>query len=190
MRRLAPFVLAAVLLAACSSGGEVADFGDAAPDPDGPTLPADLGIDVAEAPAPEEVPPPDAWLFEGGWPETAAYVAREAEEGRATLVNLFASWCDPCERELPLLFAAAEANPEITFLGIDHQDRREDGEAFVEEQGFPFATIYDFEGDVAFAVGARGMPTTVVFDHDGRMVGRIIGEATESSLEDLLDEVR
>jgi cytochrome c biogenesis protein CcmG, thiol:disulfide interchange protein DsbE len=182
-------VIAAVVLAGCSSGAEVVDFGAPPPD-DAPSVPADGGLDATAVDAPAEVPPPDADLFPGGWEEAAAWIVREAEAGRPTLVNIFASWCGPCEREMPMLIDAADATPEVAFLGIDHLDRLEDGRAFVDELGIPFATIHDIDGDVAFAVGARGMPTTVVFDTDGRLAGRVVGELTEASLAQLLDEVR
>lgn len=192
MRRKSPIavtVVAALLLVACtSSGDEVAEFGPV--DEDAPEVPADGGVDVADAEAPDEVPPVDARLASGGWPEAAAFIAREAEAGNPTLVNIFASWCPPCRAEMPMLLESDEANPEITFLGIDHQDRYEDGEEFVDEFDVDFATIHDLDGDVAFAVGGRGMPTTVVFDDEGRLAGRVVGELTEQSLEDLLDEVR
>ncbi len=181
---------AAVLLFGCGTGDdEVVDFG-ATPGDDAPAMPADDGVDVFAAAAPGEVPPPDARLFGGGWPEAAAFIAREAEAGNPTLVNIFASWCGPCRAEMPMLLEARDDNPEVTFLGIDHLDRYEDGEEFVDELGIDFATIHDLEGDVAFAVGGRGMPTTVVFDRDGQLAGRHVGELTDSSLAQLLDEVR
>lgn len=169
-------------------GREVVDFGIQV-EPDRPVLPADLGLDVADAPTPTEVPPSDAVLASGGWPELAAMIAREAEAGRATLVNLFASWCIPCRDEMPLLLEARAANPQVTFIGIDHLDRYEDGLAFVEELGVDFATLHDPEGDVAFAVGSRFMPTTLIFDQQGRLAGRIFGEVTPTSLARLLAEV-
>jgi thiol-disulfide isomerase/thioredoxin len=176
--------------AACTdSGGEVVDFG-ATPGEDAPRVPADDGVDVFAVEPPESVPPVDARLVPGSWPEAAAFIAREAEAGNPTLVNIFASWCGPCRAEMPMLLEARDDNPDITFLGIDHLDRLEDGEAFVEEFGIDFATIHDLDGDVAFAVGGRGMPTTVVFDRDGRLAGRVVGELTETTLAQLLDEVR
>lgn len=187
--RVASLLAAAALVVGCGSSSEVVDFG-AQPPEDGPALPADAGLDVADADAPETVPGPDARLADGGWPEAAAFIAREAEAGQATLVNIFASWCGPCRSEMPMLIEASAANPDVTFLGIDHMDRRADGEAFVDEFGVDFATIYDVDGDVAFAVGGRGMPTTVVFDRDGRLAGRVVGEVTPAALEDLLAEVR
>ena len=189
-RLLMVALVAAFALSACSdSGSEVVDFG-VAPGEDAPRVPADDGVDVFAVDPPEVVPPADARLVPGGWPEAAAFIAREAEAGNPTLVNIFASWCGPCRAEMPMLLEARDENPEVTFLGIDHLDRLEDGEAFVEELGIDFATIHDLDGDVAFAVGGRGMPTTVVFDRDGRLAGRVVGELTGTTLAQLLDEVR
>ncbi len=146
-------------------------------------------IRVDDADTPDQVPPRDAQLADGGWPETAAWIRRENADGRPVLVNIFASWCAPCRREMPLLIDAAAERDDIAFLGIDHLDQRADGERFVDEMGITFPTIYDIAGDVAGALGARGMPTTVVFDVDGRLAGHHTGELTASSLDRLLNEV-
>ncbi len=147
-----------------------------------------LSVRGVEEPA--EVPPRDAVLADGGWPEAAAWIRRENADGRPVLVNILASWCAPCREELPVLLDAYDANPDIAFLGIDHLDRREDAERFIEEMDVRFPTIFDITGDVAAAVEARGMPTTVIFDEDGNLVAHHSGLLTESQLEDLLDRVR
>lgn len=189
-RFVALLLMMVLVLAACSSDGEVVDFGDAAPGTDAPSVPADGGLSVYDAPSPMSVPPSDARLVSGGWPEAAAFIAREADQDRPVLVNIFASWCGPCRAEMPMLLEAAAAESDVTFLGIDHMDRLEDGEAFVEEFAIDFATLHDLDGDVAFAVGGRAMPTTVVFDRDGQLAARVFGELTPTSLEQLLSQVR
>ena len=137
-----------------------------------------------------ELPPRDAVLADAGWPEVAGWIRRETEAGRPVLVNLFASWCEPCKRELPLLVDAASEADDVTFVGVDHQDQRENAAAMLEDFAIDYPTLYDPAGETAFEVGARGMPTTVVFDRDGRLAGRVIGELTEASLAKLLEEVR
>lgn len=190
MRRVVAVLAAGALLVAGCTDDEPVTFGDVEPDESAP-LPADSGLNIAEVPEPTQpVPSRDAVLEDGGWEETAAWIARENAEGRPVLVNILASWCTPCRVELPLLMETADANPDVAFLGIDHMDRREDAEAFVEEMAISFPTIYDDAGDVAAAVGSRVMPTTVVFDTDGRLAARVFGELSERSLEDLLDAVR
>jgi thiol-disulfide isomerase/thioredoxin len=51
-----------------------------------------------------------------------ADVALAAAPGQPTVVNFFAAWCEPCQRELPALRDAAAANPGVAFVGVDHQD--------------------------------------------------------------------
>ncbi len=168
------------------------DFG-AVPGPDRPAVPADAGVRVTGADV-ALAPPSGSVLTDGGWEEASAYVARNAASGRSTVINLFASWCAPCEREMPLLndVAARESARESgpVFLGIAHLDARKDAERFVAEQKVTFTTILDLDGMVATAVGGRGLPVTVAFDRDGVMVGRVFGELTEESLEDLVALVR
>lgn len=190
VRALLLAVIVGAGLVACTGAdsSEVVDFG-ARPGEDAPRVPADDGVDVFAVEQPSQVPPVAARLASGGWPEAAAFIAREAQAGTPTLVNVFASWCGPCRAEMPLLLDARDANPDVAFLGIDHLDRLEDGEAFVAELGIDFATIHDIDGEVAFAVGGRGMPTTVVFDRDGKLAGRVVGELTETTLSELLDQV-
>lgn len=148
--------------------------------------------DQAELVATADVDPPprDAVLADGGWPEAAAWIARENADGRPVLVNVFASWCVPCRREIPLLLDAYDENPDVAFLGIDHLDQRDNAERFIDEMDIRFPTIYDVGGDFALTIGARGMPTTVVFDTSGVIVGHRTGELTRASLEELLDAVR
>jgi thiol-disulfide isomerase/thioredoxin len=191
VRRLGVALLAtAIGLAACSDGGEVADFGPAAPEGEQPELAADRGLDLSDVPEPSSIPPRDAELIEAGWPEAAAWIRRENEAGRPVVVNFFASWCAPCERELPLLIQTARTETDVAFLGINHTDQRPLAEAMIDEYGLDFPTLYDAPGEIAYEVGARGLPTTAAFDTDGRLVSRVFGELNETNLEQLLSEVR
>jgi thiol-disulfide isomerase/thioredoxin len=167
---------------------QVVDFGvppgpNDAPAPDARSLTVDAAMAAA-------APVLGATLVDGGWDEVAGFVAARAAEDQPTLVNFFASWCPPCVREMPLLTAAADAEPGIAFLGVAHMDARADAERFVAEQDVRFTTVLDLDGEAAFTLGGRGLPITLVFDRDARMVGRVYGELTGSSLEDLLALVR
>ncbi|NBB84507.1 MAG: redoxin domain-containing protein, partial [Alphaproteobacteria bacterium] len=113
---LAPLIIFAAL--AGVFGWQVTQGGD----------PSVLPSTMVDRPAPEfDLPPLPG--FEAG------FARADLTGGRPALVNIFASWCGPCRAEMPMLLEARDANPEVTFLGIDHLDRREDGEAFVEELG-------------------------------------------------------
>ncbi len=163
LRVVAAAVVAALALSAC--GGADTPEVDAVAEA-GPTTPAR-----------------DARLVDAAWPEAAAWIAREADAGRPTVVNIFAEWCGPCRAEAPVLRAAMAAHPDVAFLGVDHLDRREAGEAFLRAEELAFdATLFDVAGDVAANVGARGMPTTAFFDHEGRLVHTYTGVLTEQLL--------
>lgn len=137
----------------------------------------------AVAEAGPTAPARDADLADAAWPEAAAWIRREAEDDRPTVVNIFASWCGPCREEAPVLRRAIAAHPGVAFLGIDHIDRRGAGASFLAEEGLDFdATLFDVAGDVAVSIGARGMPTTAFFDRDGRLVGLHTGPLTDDDL--------
>lgn len=167
---------------------DVIDFGLASPT-GAPAVSAERGLDLSGA-ALDAAPAPGAVLDPGGYAAVGAFVAREAAAGRPSVVNLFASWCPPCAREMPMIVEAAERETGIAFLGVAHLDREEDARRFVVEQDVRFTTVLDLDGDTAFAVGGRGMPTTVAFDREGRLVARVIGELTPASFEELLAAVR
>lgn len=181
-------VVSAVAVAISVPSDDVVDFG-LAPSADAPPLLADDGLRVVDADI-SRAPAPGSVLTDGGWEEASAFVARSVAAGRPTVINLFASWCGPCEREMPLLNRVAGRELGTDFLGVAHLDARADAERFVAEQRVVFTTVLDLGGEVAAAVGGRGLPVTVAFDRDGVMVGRVFGELTEDSLEALLRLVR
>lgn len=178
LRRFGVAALIVGTLVACASepAGESAGGDDAA-----------AVMDVTDVPAPDRaVPRVGVELVDADWRQVAGWIRRETEAGRPVVVNVFASWCAPCKRELPLLVQAAEQHPDITFLGIDSEDQRAAAQALVREFEVPFTTLYDPDGQTAAALGARVMPTTVAFDRDGRLAARVIGEVSRTRLKDLL----
>ncbi|MEX2533743.1 MAG: TlpA disulfide reductase family protein [Nitriliruptoraceae bacterium] len=183
-RRYGVLIAVALSAAACTSSQDVVEFGDAfLPQPVPSTFDLSAYTDA-------DTPSRDAVLADGGVHAAAAFIRREVADGRPTLVNIFASWCGPCRAEMPLLNDTYRTyNSEIAFLGVAHLDRYDDALDFVEELEVPFASVLDLHGDFAFAVESRGMPTTVVFDADGILIGRVIGELTEASLANLLQSV-
>lgn len=190
MRRTVPLLLAATLVLGACTSGDVADFGAGAPGADAPDLPSDHGLDVTALPAAEDVPPRDAGFEPAGWPQVASWIAREAADDRPVVLNFFASFCEPCKRELPLLLDTADAEEEITFVGIHTNEQQALGARMVDEYDITFPTFHDPAGDVVFELGGRGLPHTVAFDADGRLVSRVFGELTPTNLDRLLAEVR
>ncbi len=101
--------------------------------------------------------------------------------GRMVLLNLWATWCVPCRKEMPALdrLQAKLGGPgfAVVPLSIDHRGR--DAVArFYREVGVKSLRIYvDKSANVIYAVNAVGMPTTLLIDAQGRELGRVIGPA-------------
>lgn len=99
--------------------------------------------------------------------------------GRAVLLNLWATWCVPCRKEMPALdrLQARLGGPgfEVVALSIDKKGLPV-VQAFYAELGLKALAIYvDDSGGVVRAVGALGIPTTLLVDAQGREIGRAIG---------------
>lgn len=113
-----------------------------------------------------------------------------ALRGRPVVFNLFASWCLPCRRELPVLQEASVANPDVAFLGIDHQDGRRAALEMLREAGVTYPAVHDPDGKTAAAYGARGMPTTILITRTGTVAATHLGELTRPHLDALIQEAR
>jgi cytochrome c biogenesis protein CcmG/thiol:disulfide interchange protein DsbE len=88
--------------------------------------------------------------------------------GRPMVVNVWASWCPPCAREMPYLVQArAAAGDRVLFLGIDLEDAREQGLAWARDLGMNFPSVYDPDGDVKKPLGLLGPPVTYFVRSDG-----------------------
>ena len=110
--------------------------------------------------------------------------------GEVVVLNFWASWCVPCRREMPALEAVHQQFAgRVAFLGVNHQDRRDDALELIAETGTSYPSVHDPEGDVAVAYELFGMPTTVFITADGLVAGRHTGELTDADLRSALDEL-
>lgn len=108
--------------------------------------------------------------------------------GKTVLVNLWATWCAPCVKEMPTLAALQRAYPGETFkvvaISVDKEDTREDAIAQLAELGGGALTFYHEPSlNITYAMKARGFPTSVLYGPDGREIARLAGEADWSSNE-------
>jgi thiol-disulfide isomerase/thioredoxin len=109
--------------------------------------------------------------------------------GRPLVVNLFASWCAPCVREMPAIEEVKqEVGGEVAFLGVATNDRVEDALALVEQTGITWDLARDPHGEAATSLGMVRMPTTFLVSPDGQLVAEHAGELEADELRDLLAE--
>ncbi len=103
--------------------------------------------------------------------------------GKVSVVNFWASWCQPCREEMPLLQELA-AVPGVTLFGINSRDRPAAARRFLSVAGDPFARIgTDPDGAVAKAWGVYGLPATFVVTAEGRVAHALIGPLDRDLLE-------
>lgn len=105
--------------------------------------------------------------------------------GKAVILNWYASWCGPCEREMPDFQDAYEAFPDrLVVLAVNYFESAATARKFLDETvGVTFPSVLDSTGSVAdhYRVG-RGLPTTFFIDTDGVLVDFQIGEVRTDDL--------
>ncbi|WP_300391617.1 TlpA disulfide reductase family protein [Henriciella sp.] len=111
-------------------------------------------------------------------------------KGKVTLVNFWATWCGPCEREMPSLAALESAKGSDNFQVIAISvDATEDKDYAIQRLQELTGGVLDFyfappeNWDVVYDAGARGFPTTIIYDANGEEIARLSGEAQWDSYE-------
>ena len=102
--------------------------------------------------------------------------------GTPVVVNLWASWCEPCKLEMPRLAAAAAEHLDVQFVGVDTRDSRDGAESFIARFSVPFPSLFDPDGAIQTELGSFGLPVTLFFDADGNQVAEVEGEVSPSTL--------
>lgn len=107
--------------------------------------------------------------------------------GGPVVVNLWATWCPPCRREMPVLEQAQTAYPDVRFVLVNQGEDLPTILRFLEHEGLDLSDVLlDPANRTMQVTGARGLPTTLFFDAEGQLVDSHMGELTRASLSDTL----
>ena len=116
--------------------------------------------------------------------------------GSVVVVNVWGSWCGPCQKEAPELESAYRtlAPKGVRFLGIDVRESGPQAPiAFQQAYGITYPSLFDAGSDYLLALrgsaAANAIPTTVVLDPQGRVAARILGATTKTTLVDVVQDV-
>ena len=109
-----------------------------------------------------------------------------ATDGRPVLLNLWASWCNPCREEMPTLDAASRARPDVYFLGIAIEDDPVAAEAFAAEVAVSYSLGIDESDRVGRLYPSPGLPTTFLISSDGVIVRTVYGRLDEADITEMM----
>jgi cytochrome c biogenesis protein CcmG, thiol:disulfide interchange protein DsbE len=118
-------------------------------------------------------------------------VTLSALRGRPVVIAFFASWCHPCEEELPVLARFQRENAgRMVVLGVNYQDLASDTAAFVRRLHVDFPALLESpDGPVAARYGVRGIPQTLFIDAHGIVRGRVYGQTSRRALQPAISDL-
>jgi thiol-disulfide isomerase/thioredoxin len=148
------------------------------------------------------------WVGGGRWlaptpqaqPELAALAvqhidgapaALSAFHGKPTVINLWASWCPPCRREMPAFAKAQAANPDVNFVFLNQGEAPPDVAQFLAQHAPALRNVLlDPAGEASRKLSNRGLPATLFLDAQGRLVDLRVGELSTASLAQRLEAIQ
>jgi len=141
-------------------------------------LAAGLTLNPREVPSPligKPAPPFELPLLQQ---EGKTFAARQML-GKVWLLNVWASWCEPCLQEHPVITALAKTLP-APVVGLNYKDARENALPWLARHGDPFVlSVFDSTGRIGIDYGVYGVPETYVIDKKGVIRYKRIGPVTQ-----------
>ena len=138
------------------------------------------GLALLQATAPQRSADLPNWR---GLALDARSVALQDLRGQPVVVNLWASWCPPCRREMPVLLLARQAHPDVRFVWINQGETPEAVLRHSTQQGLPLADVLlDGASALGRTLDARALPTTLFYDAQGQLQAVRTGELSAATL--------
>ncbi len=132
------------------------------------------------SPPPRALPDLRLARLEGGAPLDLGALAGR---GKPVVINLWATWCPPCRRELPMMLEMAAARDDVIFVFASQREAGATVAGMLARAGLPAGpVVLDPEGRLSAHYGAAGLPVTLVHGPDGRLVRAHLGEISQAGL--------
>ena len=115
----------------------------------------------------------------------------EQYTGKPMVINIWASWCPPCVREMPVLAEAQRSTPEVHFLFANLGEDALTVQNFLHKMNLQLDNVLlDQQNRLGAHYGSRALPTTLFLDAQGRLQDSHLGELSAASLQDRLNAIR
>lgn len=179
----AGLAVAALAAAGCAAGGQAAQ---ARPGGSGGQAGA---VGTTSFPAGHRPAVPEV----SGATLTGAHLQLSGYRGRVVVLNFWASWCELCRAEAPVLARISRGYQArgVQFIGVDINDTRASAQAFERRYGIGYPSLSDPSARLELAFGRLippAIPDTLVLDRTGHLEARVIGKVTYPGLTHLLDQ--
>lgn len=109
--------------------------------------------------------------------------------GKPVVLNLWATWCPPCRREMPVLAAAQTDNKDVNFVFVNQNESTNEVRGFLKAQALSIDNVLLDQGLLATEYNAPGLPTTFFFDRNGRLKHVHMGQLSTPKLADYLRSI-
>ena len=110
--------------------------------------------------------------------------------GKAVLINFWASWCEPCKAEMPLIEQYAQKYPsQLVVLGLNSEETPLVVRSFADSFKITFTILLDTNGVVSDLYRVDGFPTTFFIDATGRIQAEQVGSLTRDNMDRYLASI-
>lgn len=112
-------------------------------------------------------------------------------KGKPTVINLWATWCPPCVREMPVLQRAQQDYPDVNVVFINQGEPVKTIRRFMDQHALSLQNVVlDPRSETSVMLKQRGMPSTLFFDKNGVLVDTRLGELSQATLMQRLGRIR
>jgi cytochrome c biogenesis protein CcmG, thiol:disulfide interchange protein DsbE len=113
------------------------------------------------------------------------------QRGKPVVLNFWATWCGPCQNELPAIQKAAEHfGDDVVFAGVDQGEKSEVVQSFADKLGLTFTIPMDTDGTIGYNYGVQGLPTTFFIDRNGVVQSLWMGEMNSVTLAENIGRIQ
>lgn len=112
--------------------------------------------------------------------------------GEGVFLNFWATWCKPCEREMPYIDKSYTEFKDkgVKVLTVDVGESELAVNNFIERHNLSFPVMIDKDGQVQTAYGINPLPITFLIDKDGKVVRSHVGELTQATVNQFMEEIQ
>ncbi len=112
-------------------------------------------------------------------------------KGKVTVVNLWASWCPPCRREMPAFKQVQSTRSDVNIVFANQGEELSEIQKYLMDENLELDNMWrDPQMQLGQAVRSRGLPTTLFLDEQGRLVDVRAGELSAATLNDKINKLK